>query len=175
MSNKDLTTLKAPAYLLPIHVKMSGYGLPKTLELTLNNILQDSQLASNEIAGNGPRTTIFLRFDACMEDTSLSPQHQSTPKSYRRKSSSQSNKDVERHVKLLREEMDHQNNSSSKRNVTSAMNLKSKDLSIFRTTRAIKTQVFWISTLIAVATRLTHVSKEHRKAASELAQLQMKS
>ena len=49
------------------------------------------------------------------------------PKSYRRKSSSQSNKDVERHVKLRREEMDYQNNSSSKRNVSAAMNLKSKD------------------------------------------------
>ena len=110
---------------------MSGYGLPQTLELILNNILQDSQLSSYKIAGNGPRTTIVLRFDACMEDASLSPLHQSTPKSYRRKSSDQSNKDVERHVKLRREEMDHQNNSSSIRNVTAAMNLKSKDDSAF--------------------------------------------
>ena len=110
---------------------MSGYGLPKTLELILNNILQDSQLALYEIAGNGPRTTIVLRFDACMEDASVSPLHQSTPRSYRRKSSSQSNKDVERHVKLWREEMDYQNNSSSKRNVTAAMNLKSKEDSAF--------------------------------------------
>ena len=39
----------------------------------------------------------------------------------------QSNKDVERHVKLQRDEMDHQNNSPSKRNVTAAMNLKSKE------------------------------------------------
>ena len=106
---------------------MSGYGLPKTLELTLNNILQDSQLASYKIAGNAPRTTIVLRCDACMEDASVSPLHQSTLKSYRRKSSSQSNKDVERHVKLRRKEMDHQNNSPSKRNVTASMNLKSKD------------------------------------------------
>ena len=106
---------------------MSGYGLPKTLELTLNNILQDSQLASYKIAGNGPRTTIVLRFDAYMEDESVSPLHQLTPKSYCRKSSSQSNKDVERHVKLRKEEMDHQNNSPSKRNVTAAMNLKSED------------------------------------------------
>ena len=110
---------------------MSGYGLPKTLELILNNILQDSQLASYKIAGNGPRTTIVLRFDACMEDASVSPLHQSTPESYRRKSSSQSNKELERHVKLQREEMDYQNNSSSKRNVTAAMNLKSKDDSAF--------------------------------------------
>ena len=57
----------------------------------------------------------------------MSPLDQSTPKSYCRKSSSQSNKDVERHVKLRREEMDHQNNSSSKRNETAAMNLISKD------------------------------------------------
>ena len=110
---------------------MSGYGLPKTLELILNNILQDSQLASYKIAGNGPRTTIVLRFDACMEDASVSPLHQSTPKSYGRKSSSQSNKDVERHVKVRREEMDYQNNGSSKRNETAAMNLKSKDDSAF--------------------------------------------
>ena len=106
---------------------MSGYGLPKTLELTLNNILQDSQLALYKIAGNGPRTTIVLRFDACVENANVSPLHQSTPKSYCRKSSSQSNKDVERHDKLRREEMDHQNNCPSKLNVTAAMNLKSKD------------------------------------------------
>ena len=106
---------------------MSGYGLPKTLELILNNILHDSQLASYKIAGNGPRTTIVLRFDAYMEDASVSPQHQSTPKSYRRKSPSQLNKDVERHVKLRREEMDHQNSSPNKRNETAAMDLKSKD------------------------------------------------
>ena len=98
------------------------------MELKLNNILQNSQLASYKIAGNGPRTTtIVLRFDACMEDASVSPQHQSTPKSYCRKSPSQVNKDVERHVKLRREEMDHQNNSPSKRNGTAAMDQISKD------------------------------------------------
>ena len=106
---------------------MSGYGLPKTLELTLNIILQDSQLASYKIAGNGPRTTIVLRFDACMEDASVSPLHQSTPKSYCLKSPSQMNKDVERHVKLRREEMDHQNSSPNKCNDTLAMNLKCKN------------------------------------------------
>ena len=106
---------------------MSGYGLPKTVELTLNIILQDSQLASYEIAGNGPRTIIVLRFDACMEDASVSSLHQSTPKSYCRKSPSQLNKDVERHVKLRREEMDHQNSSPNKRNETLAMNLKCKN------------------------------------------------
>ena len=37
---------------------MSGYGLPKTLEKTLNNILQDSQLVLYKIAENGPGTTI---------------------------------------------------------------------------------------------------------------------
>ena len=106
---------------------MSGYALPKTLELTLNNILQDSQLASYKIAGNGPWTTIILRFDACMDDASVSPLHQSTPKSYCLKSPSQLNKDVERHVKLRREEMDHQSNSPNKRNGTAAMNQISKD------------------------------------------------
>ena len=106
---------------------MSGWGLPKTLELTLSNILQDPQLASYKIAGKGPRTTIVLRFDACVEDASVSPLYQSTPKSYCRKSPSQLNKDVERHVKLLREKMDNQNSDPNKRNETAAMNLKSKD------------------------------------------------
>ena len=106
---------------------MSGHGLPKTLELTLNNILQDSQLASYKIAGNGPRTTIVLRFDACMADTSVSPLNQSTPKSYCRKSPSQLNKDVERHVMLRREEMDPRNSSPNERNGTAAMNQIYKD------------------------------------------------
>ena len=101
---------------------MSGYGLPKALELTLNKILQDSQLASYKIAGNGRLTTIDLRFDACMADTIVSPLHQSTPKSYCWKSPSKLNKDIERYVNLRREEMDHQNNSPSKRNETAAMN-----------------------------------------------------
>ena len=34
---------------------------------------------------------------------------------------------MERHVKLQREEMDHQNSSPNKLNETAAMNLKSKD------------------------------------------------
>ena len=106
---------------------MSGYGLPKTLELTLNNILQDSQLASYKIAGNGPRTTIVLRFDERMQDTSASLLHQSTPRSCCRKSPSQLNKDVEKHVKTRRNEIDHHNNSPNKRNETAAMNLKLED------------------------------------------------
>ena len=57
----------------------------------------------------------------------MSPLHQSTPKSYCRKSPSQLNKDVERHVKLQRKEMDHQNNSPNKRNGTADMNQISTD------------------------------------------------
>ena len=113
--------------MLQIHVKLSGYGLPKTL--------QDSQLASYKIAGNGPRTTIVLRFDACMEDASVSPLHQLTPKSYCRKSPNQLNKDVERHVKLRREEIDHQNSSPNKRNGTASMNQISKDVSALHSLR----------------------------------------
>ena len=91
---------------------------------------KSKELASYKIAGNGPRTTIVLRFDACMEDASVSPLHQSTPKSYCRKSPSQLNKDVQRHVKLRREEMDHQKSSPKKRNGTAAMNQISKDNSV---------------------------------------------
>ena len=53
--------------------------MPKVLELTIDSILENGKLASYKIAGNGPRTTIVLRFDANMADTSVSPIHQSTP------------------------------------------------------------------------------------------------
>ena len=57
-------------------------GLPTVL--TIDSILENCKLASYKITGNGPRTTIILRFDANMADTSVSPIHQSTP--LRRKS-----------------------------------------------------------------------------------------
>ena len=66
---------------------MPSFGLPKILEQTINNILEELKLSSYKIAGNGPRTTIVLRFDANMADSSVSPIHQSTPQGgYRRKS-----------------------------------------------------------------------------------------
>ena len=54
---------------------MPSFGLPKILEQTINNILEEYKLASYKIAGNGPRTTIVLRFDANMADASVSPIH----------------------------------------------------------------------------------------------------
>ena len=73
---------------------MPGSGLPKVLELTIDNILENGKLASYKIAGNGPRTTIVLRFDANMADTGVSPIHQSTP--LRRKSTNYSKREKER-------------------------------------------------------------------------------
>ena len=58
---------------------MPCFGLPQILEQTINNIFLESKLASYKIAGNGPRTTIVLLFDANMADASVSPMHQSTP------------------------------------------------------------------------------------------------
>ena len=71
---------------------MPGSGLPKVLELTIvelaiNSILENGKLALYKIAANGPQTTIVLRFDANMVDTSVSPIHLSTP--LRRKSTNQ--------------------------------------------------------------------------------------
>ena len=68
--------------------------MPKVLELTIDSILENGKLASYNIAGNGPRTTIVLRFDANMADTSVSPIHQSTP--LRRKSTNYSSRERER-------------------------------------------------------------------------------
>ena len=41
---------------------MPGSGLPKILELTIENILEKGNFASYKIAGNGPRTAIVLRY-----------------------------------------------------------------------------------------------------------------
>ena len=73
---------------------MPGSGLPKVLELAIDGILENGKLASYKIAGNRPRTTIVLRFDANMADTSESPIHQSTP--LRRKSTNDSRRERER-------------------------------------------------------------------------------
>ena len=98
--------------------KMPSFGLPKILEQTINNILEEYKLASYKIAGNGPRTTIVLRFDANMADASVSPIHQSTPQGWhRRKSPGQNRRDGERlqkQINLSRERIDNQNCSLSR-------------------------------------------------------------
>ena len=97
---------------------MPSFGLPKILEQTINKILEESKLASYKIAGNGPRTTIVLRFDANMADAIVSPVHQSTPQGwYRRKSPGQKRRDGERskkQINLSRERIDNQNCSLSR-------------------------------------------------------------
>ena len=98
--------------------KIPSFGLPKVLEQTTNNILEESKLVSYKIAGNGPRTTIVLRFDANMEYESVSPIHRSTPQGwYRRKSPGQKRRDGERLQKqiiLSRERIANQNCSLSR-------------------------------------------------------------
>ena len=85
---------QSPANMYRRHFKMQVSGLPTVLELTINSILENGKLASYKIAGNGPRTTIVLRFDANMADSSVSPIHQSTP--IRRKSTNQRRREKER-------------------------------------------------------------------------------
>ena len=98
--------------------KMPSFGLPKILEQTINNILEESRFALYKIAGNGPMTTIVLRFDANMADASMSPIHQSTPQGwYLRKSPGQKKRDGERlqkQINLSRERIDNPNCSLSR-------------------------------------------------------------
>ena len=105
---------------------MPSFGLPKILEQTINSTLEESKLASYKIAGNGPRTTIVLRFDANMADASVSPIHQSTPQGwYRRKSPGQKRRDGERlqkQINLSRERIDNQNSSLSRFNEIATKN-----------------------------------------------------
>ena len=68
--------------------------MPKVLELTIDSILENGKLTSYKIAGNGPRSTIVLRFDANMANTSGSTIHQSTP--LRQKSTNYSRREKER-------------------------------------------------------------------------------
>ena len=97
---------------------MPSFGLPRILEQTLNNILEESKLASYKIAGNGPRTTIVLRFDANMADVNVSSMHQSTPQGcYRRKSPGhrrRGGKRLQKQINLSRERLDKQICSFSK-------------------------------------------------------------
>ena len=84
----------------------------------MNNIFEESKLVSYKIAGNGPRTTIVIRFDANMADASVSPIHQSTPEvRYRRKSPGHQRRDggrLQQQINLSRERIDNQNCSLSK-------------------------------------------------------------
>ena len=88
------------------------------MEHKINNILEESKLASYKIARNGPRTTIVLRFGANMADANVSPIQQSTPQvCYHRKSPGQNRRDRERLqelIKLSRERVDNQNCSLSR-------------------------------------------------------------
>ena len=74
-SNRTLYLPQSPANSRHSLVKVPFFGLPKILEQTINNILEESKLVSYKIAGNGPRATIVLRFDANMADASVSPIH----------------------------------------------------------------------------------------------------
>ena len=74
-------------------------GLRTVLELTIDSILENGKLALYKIAGNGPRTTIVLRFDTNMSDTIVSLINQSTP--LRRKSTNQ--------MRWERERLEHEN------------------------------------------------------------------
>ena len=101
------------------------------LEQTINNILDISQLTSFKIAGNGPWTTIVLRFDECMADASVSPIHRSTPQScYRRKPPIQMRRDrerIEQHRNSSADKIVHENNSSKQYNRDENVNRVCKD------------------------------------------------
>ena len=70
-SNRILYLLQSPLNSGHSLVKMPSFGLPKILEQTINNILEEFKLASYKIDGNGPRTTTVLRFNANMADASV--------------------------------------------------------------------------------------------------------
>ena len=110
---------------------MPSIGLPRILEQTINNMLCISQLSSFKIAGNGPRTTIVLRFDDCMADASVSPIHRSTPRScYRRNPPIQMRRDggrMEQHRNLSAEKIVRANNSSKEYNKDENVNRICKD------------------------------------------------
>ena len=110
---------------------MSSIGLPRILGKTINSILDISQLCSFKIAGNGPRTTIILRFDEYMADASVSPIHRSTPRScYRRRPPIQMRRDRERmeqHRNLTADKIVHENSSSRQYNKDEKVNRICKD------------------------------------------------
>ena len=117
---------------------MPSIGLPKILEQTISNILDISQLSSFKTAGNGPRTTIVLRFDECMADASVSPIHLSTPRScYRRKPPTQTRRDrerIEQHGNLSAEKIVRENNSSRQYNKDENVNRICKEDSALHST-----------------------------------------
>ena len=79
-SKQLLYPSKSSAILYHSRVEMPSIGLPRILEQTISNILDISQLSSFKIVGNGPRTTIVLRFDECMADASVTDTPIDTPK-----------------------------------------------------------------------------------------------
>ena len=130
-SQQLLYPSKSSAILYHSRVKMSSIVLPRIMELTISNILDISQLSSFKIAGNGPWTTIVLRFDECMTDASMSPMHRSTPQScYRRKPPIQMRRDRERmeqHRNLSAEKLVRENNTSRQYNKDENLNQICKD------------------------------------------------
>ena len=112
---------------------MPTIGLRRILKQTIDNILDISQLSSFKIAGNGPRTTIVLRFDECMAVASVSPIHRSTPRSrYGRKPPIRMRRDRERmeQHRNLSAEIIHvvrENNSSRQYNKDENVNRICKD------------------------------------------------
>ena len=126
---------------------MPSIGLPRILEQTISNILDISQLSSFKIAGNGPRTTIVLRFDECMADASVSPIHRSTPQScYRRKPPIQMRRDrdrdrMEQHRNLPAEKIVRENNSSRQYNKDENLNRICKDDSALHSVSLFETAI----------------------------------
>ena len=124
---------------------MPSIGLPRILEQTISNILDISQLSSFKIAGNGPRTTIVLRFDEGMADASVSPIHRSTPQScYRRKPPIQMRRDrdrMEQHRNLPAEKKVRKNNSSRQYNKDENMNRICKDDSALHSVSLFETAI----------------------------------
>ena len=83
-----------PCKFIPQTLQNTRFGIAQGLGADYRQYLENGKLATYKIAGNGPRTTIVLRFDANMADTSVSPIHQSTP--LRRKSTNDSKREKER-------------------------------------------------------------------------------
>ena len=114
-------------------------GLPTMLECIINNILEESQLASYKIAGNGQRTTLVLRFDA-MIDTGVLNFHQSTPanNNCHRKSPSKIQRDNRRlqqfRTSLPKEKTDKTNLPNEKTTFEEKNTQESVDTTVTKTT-----------------------------------------
>ena len=127
---------------------MPSIGLPRILEQTIRNILDISQLSSFKIVGNGPRTTIVLRFDECMAEAthaSVSAIHRSTSQScYRRKPPIQMRRDrdrMEQHRNLPAEKIVCENNSSRQYNKDENLNRICKDDSALHSVSLFETAI----------------------------------